>query len=231
MSSKQPSLISRSLSSTECFKPDDSRPQDFNRLRRFGGAFLLEPCFCKANLCNHAYRLSGMLFKSAPPSDCFMRSHMQHFCLSVLLVLLASKSLFAQETAATPQNILLIMCDDLNCALGCYGDAHTLSPNIDKLAQQGVLFKNAYCQFPLCGPSRNSLLTGLYPDSNGILENSQVFRQTVPNQLSVPQHLRLASNYWTVRVGKMYHYNVPRSIGTSGHDDPESWSGLSTQQA
>ncbi len=129
----------------------------------------------------------------------------------------------AQEPVSKPQNIVLIMCDDLNCALGCYGDKITKSPNLDRLANQGTRFNRAYCQFPLCGPSRNSMLTGLYPDANGILENSQIFRQTVPDQRSVPQNLRLESNYWTVRIGKMYHYNVPRSIGTTGHDDPESW--------
>ena len=96
------------------------------------------------------------------------------------------------------------------------------TPNLDKLAARGVQFNNSYCSYPLCGPSRNSLLTGLYPNSTGILANSQIFRQTIPSQWSMPQAFRL-SGYFAARVGKLYHYNVPRSIGTNGHDDPASW--------
>jgi iduronate 2-sulfatase len=74
----------------------------------------------------------------------------------------------------------------------------------------------------LCGPSRNSLLTGLYPNSTGILANGQVFRQSIPSQLSLPQAFRRAG-YFAARIGKLFHYNVPNSIGTNGHDDPASW--------
>jgi iduronate 2-sulfatase len=85
-----------------------------------------------------------------------------------------------------------------------------------------VRFERAYCAFPLCGPSRNSFLTGLYPNSTGIHGNGQIFRQSIPKQLSMPQAFRLAG-YFAARVGKMYHYNVPMSVGTNGHDDPGSW--------
>jgi arylsulfatase A-like enzyme len=81
---------------------------------------------------------------------------------------------------------------------------------------------NAYCQYPLCGPSRNSMLTGLYPNSTGIVANSQIFRQTIPKQHSLSQAFRL-KNYFAARIGKLYHYNVPKSVGTNGHDDPGSW--------
>ena len=66
------------------------------------------------------------------------------------------------------------------------------------------------------------MLTGLYPNSTGIIKNAQIFRQTIPTQLSMPQAFRQAG-YFAARIGKLYHYNVPKSIGTNGHDDPGSW--------
>lgn len=129
-------------------------------------------------------------------------------------------ALSAQETPR--RNVLFLIADDLNNMLGCYGDPRAQTPNIDRLAARGVRFERAYCAFPLCGPSRNSLLTGLYPNSTGILRNSEVFRQTIPNQISLPQAFRQAC-YLAVRAGKLYHYGVPNSIGTDGHDDPGSW--------
>jgi iduronate 2-sulfatase len=140
------------------------------------------------------------------------------FCLGLVSLLFAP---FAQA-AATHTNILFLIADDLNCLLGCYGDPRAKTPNIDKLAARGVRFDLAYCNYPLCGPSRNSLLTGLYPNSTGILGNGQIFRQTIPNQLSMPQAFR-QQGFFVGRLGKLYHYNVPNSIGTDGHDDPASW--------
>lgn len=123
--------------------------------------------------------------------------------------------------AARP-NVLFLISDDLNNFLGCYDDPQAKTPNIDRLAARGVRFDRAYCSFPLCGPSRNSMLTGLYPNSTGILRNAQIFRQTIPSQWSMPQAFGL-SGYFAARIGKLYHYNVPRSVGTNGHDDPGSW--------
>ena len=122
----------------------------------------------------------------------------------------------------TRPNVLFIVSDDLNCFLGCYGDPLAKTPNIDRLAARGVLFERAYCAFPLCGPSRNSFLTGLYPNATGIQGNAQIFRQSIPAQVSMPQAFRLAG-YFVARIGKLYHYNVPISVGTNGHDDPGSW--------
>lgn len=125
-------------------------------------------------------------------------------------------------SAADRPNVLFLIADDLNNYLGCYGDPLAKTPHLDALAARGVRFDKAYCAFPLCGPSRNSMLTGLYPNSNGILANSQIFRQTIPSHHSLPQAFRL-EGYFAGRVGKLYHYNVPLSIGTNGHDDPGSW--------
>lgn len=141
------------------------------------------------------------------------------------VVCFAEKSAFSQTSdkpAAKRPNVLFIISDDLNNVLGCYGDKQIQSPNIDRLAARGVRFERAYCSFPLCGPSRNSMLTGLYPNSTGIQANAQIFRQTIPNQLSLPQAFR-QQGYFAGRIGKLYHYNVPNSVGTNGHDDPASW--------
>ncbi|MCB9873446.1 MAG: sulfatase [Planctomycetaceae bacterium] len=126
------------------------------------------------------------------------------------------------DAAESRPNVLFIISDDLNNSLGCYGHPQVKSPNIDSLADRGVRFERSYCQFPLCGPSRNSMLTGLYPNSTGILQNSQIFRQTIPQHLSLPHAFRRAG-YFAARIGKLYHYNVPKSVGTNGHDDPGSW--------
>ena len=137
----------------------------------------------------------------------------------ICLVVFYCSSASAEEAR---RNVLFIISDDLNNLLGCYGDPQVKTPNIDRLAGRGVLFNKAYCSFPLCGPSRNSLLTGLYPNSTGIHANSQIFRQTIPRQLSMPQAFR-QQGYFAARIGKLYHYNVPNSVGTNGHDDPGSW--------
>lgn len=146
--------------------------------------------------------------------------------LTVLLLLSILTGLRAEQPntpkSNTPKNVLFIISDDLNNLLGCYGDPLAKTPNIDRLAARGAIFQKAYCTFPLCGPSRNSMLTGLYPNSTGIIQNSQIFRQTIPSQLSLPQAFRL-HGYFVARIGKLYHYNVPNSIGTNGHDDPASW--------
>jgi choline-sulfatase len=131
-------------------------------------------------------------------------------------------ALAAARNEASRPNVLFLIADDLNNFLGCYGDPRAKTPNIDRLAARGVLFDRAYCSYTLCGPSRNSMLTGLYPNSSGILANAQIFRQTIPNHASLPQAFR-QQGYFAARIGKLYHYNVPNSIGTDGHDDPASW--------
>lgn len=138
-----------------------------------------------------------------------------------LLVFLAClTSLGAADTSR--KNVLFLIADDLNTLLGCYGDPRARTPNLDRLAPRGARFERAYCTYPLCGPSRNSMLTGLYPNSTGIHTNAQIFRQSVPERISLPQAFRL-DGYYAGRIGKLYHYGVPNSIGTDGHDDPASW--------
>ena len=119
-------------------------------------------------------------------------------------------------------NVLFLICDDLNCDIGCYGHPQVQTPNIDRLAARGVRFDRAYCQYPLCGPSRASFMTGLYPDQTLVHRNAIYIREHMPNVKTMSQMFR-ESGYFATRIGKIYHYNVPKHIGTSGHDDPYSW--------
>lgn len=139
-----------------------------------------------------------------------------------LLVFLVSFLFTASLYAKEPVNVLFLICDDLNCDMGAYGHPQVKTPNIDKLAARGTLFKRAYCQYPLCGPSRASFMTGLYPDQTLVHRNAIYIREHLPNVKTIAQMFR-DNGYFATRIGKIFHYNVPKHIGTSGHDDPYSW--------
>ena len=113
-------------------------------------------------------------------------------------------------------NVLFIIVDDLRPFLGCYGHPEIQTPNIDALSQRGTLFKQAYCQYPICNPSRTSILTGLRPETTRVLNNSAGFREMLPNAVTLPQYFK-AYGYHTQSVGKIMH-NLSRQ------DDIYSWS-------
>ena len=119
-------------------------------------------------------------------------------------------------------NVLFIAIDDLAPALRCYGNLIAKTPYIDRLAATGVRFDRAYNQLPLCNPTRASVMTGLRPDTIKVYDLDRHFRDEVPKAVTLSQTF-MRHGWWAGRVGKIYHYNVPASIGTDGFDDPPSW--------
>lgn len=120
----------------------------------------------------------------------------------------------AAKAAETPRwNVLFLMSDDLRTELGCYGHPTVKTPHIDALAADGVKFDRAYVQYPLCNPSRTSLLTGRYPSTTGVLDNRRWFGALQPQVVSLPRHFR-RQGYAALRCGKIFH---------GGIDDAEAW--------
>ncbi len=146
----------------------------------------------------------------------FVAPALLRLCAS-LLVLSCSVAL-----AADRPNVLFIAADDMNCELGAYGHPLVKTPNLDRLCKMGVRFDAAYCQQPLCGPSRASIMTGLRPDTLDMHTLRHELRQKNPDIVTLGQLFR-NNGYYSARAGKIYHYGNPSMIGTDGNDDPATW--------
>jgi len=118
-------------------------------------------------------------------------------------------------------NVLFIAVDDWNDWVGCMGHEQAKTPNVDRLAQRGVLFTNAHCTAPVCNPSRVAVMTGLRPETTGIYENNTVMRQKLPNVVTLPQHFR-AHGYVAHGGGKIYH-DVPPFHDAHSFDEYFWW--------
>jgi len=102
------------------------------------------------------------------------------------------------------RNVVLIMADDLNCDLGCFGNKQVRSPNIDRLAARGVRFEHAYCQYPVCNPSRVSMLSGRRPQTTRVVDLVTPTRSTLGDAIMLPEYFR-KSGYATIKLGKIFH--------------------------
>jgi len=140
--------------------------------------------------------------------------------LRLILLLAATSALFlscnSREGAADviKPNILFIPVDDLRPEMGCYGNRIIQTPNMDRLAKQGVVFTRTYCQQSVCNPSRASLLTGLRPDAIQVWDLYTDFRDHVPHAITLPQFFKV-NGYTSIGLGKTFHNNIPDTISWS----------------
>ncbi len=144
---------------------------------------------------------------------------------ALIISAMIAASLIPQSSAhAEKPNVLFLIADDLNTALSGFGHTQCKTPNLDRLAERGVKFENMHCQYPVCGASRASIMSGLYPYSNMTLGNRGTLRASMPDVVTLSQTFR-NNGYFAGRVSKIYHMRIPFEIieGTSERDDPLSW--------
>ena len=144
--------------------------------------------------------------------------------LCALLVIPLASSLTAEEPASKPvpvaskpleskpqsnkPNVLFISVDDLNDWIGCMGGhPQAKTPNMDRLADSGVLFTNAHCPAPACNPSRAAIMTGVSPHVSGVYDNRQKMRELMPSEVLIPKHFS-NNGYWSAGSGKILHYFI-----------------------
>jgi arylsulfatase A-like enzyme len=122
-------------------------------------------------------------------------------------------SAFAQTVPEKPMNVLFLISDDMRTELHAYGSLLAKTPNLDRLCAEGVQFERGYCQYPLSGPSRSSLLTGRRPTTSGLYSNREWFGASHPDWVSLPKYFK-QNGYASLRTGKVFH---------GGIDDTEAW--------
>ena len=163
---------------------------------------------------------------------------MTRLFLSAALVVIALGQ--AHSTEAKPMNVLFIAVDDLRPDLGCYGVDYAPSPNIDRLAKRGMVFRNHFVQVPTCGASRYAMLTGRSPAVTGFTGGNAGFYagktalsvEPLPGAQSMPELFK-RSGYHTVLIGKISHTADGRVYAYNGAGDgrdeiPNAWTEMST---
>lgn len=110
----------------------------------------------------------------------------------------------SKQSTLRKKNVLLIVCDDLNTHVSPSGYDPIQTPTLAQFASEAMTFQRAFCQYPVCGPSRASFLSGLYPESTGVLDNKVNLQETRPGTITMPQFFK-ENGYWTGSVGKVFH--------------------------
>lgn len=151
-----------------------------------------------------------------------MRADCCDFIKLSMCSILASQLPVTVNAAPNPKskgknNVLFILVEDCKNIMGCYGNPLIHTPNIDILAKKGVRFDNAYCQYPVCNPSRSSLMTGLQVDTLGIYDNLTPWNTHLKDPIITMPGLFKDNGYHTIRLNKVLH-------GKKEHDDPTAWS-------
>jgi len=131
-----------------------------------------------------------------------------------LNLMVAAGNILAASATSSPPNVLFIAVDDLRPELGCYGKDYIQSPNIDRIAQAGMVFERAYVQQAVCSPSRTSVMTGARPDTTKVWDLQTHFRKALPDVVTLGQHFK-NHGYFVQGMGKIYH---------GGYDDAPTWS-------
>ena len=135
---------------------------------------------------------------------------MKSFCMFLAIILVSSLN---SVVFADQPNVLFIAIDDLNDWVGCLGGhPQTITPNLDRFAASGVLFRNAHCPAASCNPSRSAIFSGLPPHRSGLYHNMQKMREVMPQAELLPRYFS-NHGYWSAGSGKLLHYVI----------DPQSW--------
>ncbi|WP_462317185.1 sulfatase [Marinilabilia sp.] len=136
--------------------------------------------------------------------------------LVALVLLSACNNSLKQTEVKKDKNVLFVVIDDLNTTVGCYGHPVVKTPNIDALAQKGIKFTQAHCNFAVCGPSRGSFLAGVRPENLGVTDNRTPLQDVLGDRVTLP-YLFKQNGYHTASVGKIFHGNE------RGHGDDKAW--------
>ena len=140
----------------------------------------------------------------------------------VILGLMGARPAIALEKSSNKRmNVLFIIVDDLRPQLGCYGQKQMITPSIDRMASEGVIFSRSYCQVPVCGASRASLFTGIRPTKDRFVTYYTRAEKDVPKAVTLGEHFK-KNGYHTIANGKVFHHNDDSTQSwTEPHFEPE----------
>ena len=143
-----------------------------------------------------------------------MKKLIKHILL--IFGLLLSSHFINAQTGTKNHNILFISVDDFRPKINSYGESQMITPNIDKLASEGLQFNNAFTNIAVCGASRASIMTGIRPSQKRFNDYTSRASKDTPNAISLNQ-LFMENGYETISYGKIYHY--PNDTGEYWSDN------------